>query len=71
MANFYLFLVIYSLNHEENSENFERQFRFFFQILLDSWKYLQCKMTLQYNNCNIQPGTMVRRFVSQSFAASP
>ena len=26
MANFHLFLVIYPLNHEENSEKFERQF---------------------------------------------
>ena len=39
-ANFYLFLVIYPLNHEENSEKIERQFQCFFQIQLDSWKYL-------------------------------
>ena len=26
-ANFYLFLVIYPLNHKENSEKFERQFQ--------------------------------------------
>ena len=29
-ANLYLFLVIYPLNHEENSEKFERQFQCFF-----------------------------------------
>ena len=29
-ANFYLFLIIYPLNHEENSEKFERQFQCFF-----------------------------------------
>ena len=39
-ANFNLFLVINPLNHEENSETFERQFQFFFQIQLDSWKCL-------------------------------
>ena len=39
-ANFYLFLVIYPLNHKENSERIERQFQWFFQIQLDSWKYL-------------------------------
>ena len=32
-ANFYLFLVIYPLNHEENSEKFERQFQWFFSNL--------------------------------------
>ena len=30
MANLYLFLVKYPLNHEENSEKFERQFQCFF-----------------------------------------
>ena len=29
MAIFYLFLVIYPLNHEEHSEEFERQIQFF------------------------------------------
>ena len=37
-ADFYLFLVIYPLNHEENSDKFEKQFQCFFQIQLDSWR---------------------------------
>ena len=39
MANFYLFLAIYPLYHEENSEKFE-SVSMFFEIQLDSWKYL-------------------------------
>ena len=52
MANLYLFLVIYPLNHEENSEKIERQFQcVFFQIQLDSWKYLKLIFTC-YNSIN-------------------
>ena len=40
MASFYLFLVIYPLNHEEISEKFERQFQCFFQIQLHCKKKL-------------------------------
>ena len=40
MANVYLFLAMYPLYPKENSEKFESQYQFFFEIQLDSWKYL-------------------------------
>ena len=39
-ANLYLFLAIYPLYHEENSERFEESVSMFKKIKLDSWKYL-------------------------------
>ena len=39
-ANSCLFVAMYPLYYKENSDKFESQFQCFFEIQLDSWKYL-------------------------------